>query len=94
MAVNNPTTINATGSSPLAGNVTLAAGSNVTLTQTGQQIQIAASGGGSSTNWPIIQNSTLSTDTVTITAGFQMIVAHFFNNQGTIVNNGAFVIYA
>lgn len=48
MAVNNPTTVKATGQPPIGGAVTLAAGANVTLTQTGSQISIASSGGGGS----------------------------------------------
>ncbi len=41
------TTINKTGSTALTGAVTLTGGTNVTLTQSGQDISIAASGGGS-----------------------------------------------
>ena len=42
------------GSAALYGDVTLSAGTNVTLTQTGQDIQIAASSGsGSVTNWAL-----------------------------------------
>lgn len=37
--------INKTGSSPLIGKVTLTGGTNVTLTQSGQDISIAATGG-------------------------------------------------
>ncbi len=40
------TTINKTGSTALTGAVTLTGGTNVTLTQSGQDISIAASGGG------------------------------------------------
>ena len=40
------TSISVTGEPKLTGDVTLSAGSNVTLTQTGQNIQIASSGGG------------------------------------------------
>lgn len=39
-------TIRKEGDTPLEGDVTLAAGTNVTLTQTGQEIEITASGGG------------------------------------------------
>jgi hypothetical protein len=49
VAVVNPTTVKATGQPPIGGAVTLAAGTNVTLTQTGSQISIAAAGGGSAT---------------------------------------------
>ena len=42
--------------------------------------------------WPTIQNSTLVSDTVTIAAGFQMIVARTFNNVGNIINNGDMII--
>lgn len=38
--------INKTGSTPLIGAVTLSQGTNVTLTQSGQDISIAATGGG------------------------------------------------
>lgn len=91
--MNNPTTVHVTGQPPLAGPITLAAGTNVTLTQTGQQISVAASGGGAASNWPMIQNSTLVTDVVTIPAGFQMIVSKKFTNHGTIINHGEMVIY-
>ncbi len=43
------TSINKTGSTALVGAVTLTGGSNVTLTQSGQDISIAASGGGGGT---------------------------------------------
>lgn len=45
MPISNPTTIHKSGSPNLYGDVTLSAGTNVTLTQTGNTIQIAASGG-------------------------------------------------
>ncbi len=43
------TTINKTGATALTGAVTLTGGTNVTLTQSGQDISIAASGGGGTT---------------------------------------------
>ena len=86
-----PTTVNATGQPPIAGNVVLAAGTNVTLTQTGNKISIAAAGG-SAGNWPTIQNRTLVTDIVTIAAGFQMLVVRNFTNLGSVINNGDFAI--
>ncbi len=43
------TSINKTGSTALTGAVTLTGGTNVTLTQSGQDISIAASGGGGGT---------------------------------------------
>lgn len=49
MAVNNPTTVKATGQPPIAGQVILAAGTNITLTQTANQISIAAAAGGGGT---------------------------------------------
>ena len=46
MGINNPTTINKSGGPPLAGNVKLLEGTNVTLSQSGNEITINSSGGG------------------------------------------------
>lgn len=50
--------INKTGSTPLIGKVTLTGGTNVTLTQSGQDISIASSGGGIS--WTNVTGTTQS----------------------------------
>lgn len=50
MPVRNVTTVRKSTDSPIYGDVQLVQGSNVTLTQSGQQITIAASGGGGSAN--------------------------------------------
>jgi hypothetical protein len=59
-------TISKSGSPALTGNVTFSQGSNVTLTQTGQDIQIAASGGGSGG----VISATISTSTAYTSASF------------------------
>ncbi len=89
--IHNPTTINASAQPPLAGNVVLAAGTNVTLTQTGNQISIAAAGGAGG-NFPLVKNSTDIAETLTITAGFQFICARTFANRGTVINRGDFIL--
>lgn len=53
------------GDTPLLGDVTLSAGSNVTLTQAGQNIAIASTGGGGGATW--LDYVTRSTD-LTVTA--------------------------
>lgn len=50
MGVNNTTTINTTAQPQLSGNVILAAGTNVTITQSAQTITIASSGSGGVTS--------------------------------------------
>src|SRR5271170_4664163 len=46
MGINNPTTINVSGSPALAGNVILTAGTGVTLSQVGNVITVSSTGGG------------------------------------------------
>ncbi len=60
------TSINKTGSTALTGAVTLTGGTNVTLTQSGQDISIAASGGGSPSL--TYSQASLSGDVTTTTA--------------------------
>jgi hypothetical protein len=69
------------------------AGTNVTISPVGGTgaVTINAAGGAGG-NWPTVQNSTLVTDTVTIAAGFQLIVGRTFNNVGALINNGDLVI--
>lgn len=45
MPIHNPTSVHKSGSAALFGDITLSQGTNVTLTQTGNDISIAASGG-------------------------------------------------
>ncbi len=52
------TSINKTGSTALTGAVTLTGGTNVTLTQSGQDISIAATGGGSGSELDYVERST------------------------------------
>jgi hypothetical protein len=47
---------------------------------------------GASGPWTIVQNSTLVTDTLTVTAGYQFLCGRTFNNVGAIINNGDFII--
>jgi hypothetical protein len=47
MGVQIATTVRKSGSSPLVGDVQLVEGTNITLTQSGQNITVAASGGSS-----------------------------------------------
>jgi hypothetical protein len=72
----------------------IVAGTNITISPVGGTGTVTINATSTSTNWPTIQNSTLVTDTLTIAAGFQMIVSKWFNNAGTIINNGQMVIYA
>src|ERR1700690_4426353 len=53
----------------LHGNVTLAAGSNITLTPSGQTITIAATGGGASPSIQLVQAATPGSDQVDYTVG-------------------------
>lgn len=50
MPTHNVTTVRKSTDTPIYGDVQLVQGANVTLTQSGQQITIAASGGGGSAN--------------------------------------------
>lgn len=66
--------IRKTGSAALTGDVTLSAGSNVTLTQTGNDISIASTGGVGggdlvTTNQTLTGNLTVATGTNAITFG-------------------------
>jgi len=56
------------GSTPLTGDVTLSAGSNVTLTQVGQDIQVSASGGSGSDSYETVSQNLVAYDyTITYT---------------------------
>jgi hypothetical protein len=81
-----------TVSSGSSGVSQIVAGTNVSISPAGGTgiVTINASGGGGT--WTTVQNSTLVTDTMTVTAGFQFLCARTFNNVGSIINNGDFVI--
>ncbi len=69
------TTINKTGSTALTGAVTLTGGTNVTLTQSGQDISIAASGGSSGVTQSYIGYNTVggTTESIALSAGKQVL---------------------
>ena len=46
MGIEIPTTVNASGQPPLTGNIVIAQGTNVTVTQSGNTITIASTGSG------------------------------------------------
>ena len=75
------------GSSQLKGDVTLSAGSNITLTQSGQDIQIAASGGSSGVKLYTLANNVTVSNTTT-----QTDLISFTVPGGTLsTNNAVFV---
>lgn len=57
----NVTSVAKTGSTKLNGDVTLTGGTNVTLTQSGQDISIAASGGGGGSGFTTVGDATTGT---------------------------------
>lgn len=78
MPIFNPTTLRKSGSSPIAGDVQLVQGANVTLTQSGNQITIASTGGGggSSTKGIVeVDFGTSESDIATVTVSDAGITA-------------------
>ncbi len=71
----NVRTISKSGSTGLNGNVTISEGSGVTLTQTGQDISIAATGSGGGSGGGVGS----SVFTATKTAGFSVVTANYAN---------------
>ncbi len=67
------TSINKTGASALTGAVTLTGGTNVTLTQSGQDISIAASGA-SSTSWSVLTDGVVAGPALVFAGGDVIMV--------------------